>query len=196
MEHLLDHVDSRRSFGQWKLAKEDYDALIEFEPDNAVAFCRRGPSLAQLGDPTWDVEGFDKAIVLKPSDAIPSYNQRCTYAEMGDLRRVLEDLNRAIALDPGNQTLLLRAPARLRQYDLHAAGDRPRQPGDVPHFPTGEDHAIEPLDHLVIIDTRCKGTPRTSSATDQQARSAAPAARRSLRRRAPGRSPPTALVRP
>ena len=64
---------------------------------------------------------------------------------------------------------MLRAPAGLRHDDLQAAGDRPRQPGDMPHLPAGEDRTFEPLGHAVVINAKALGEllPRQTGKLDQ-----------------------------
>ena len=81
------------TWGEHRLAREDYDAVIRLEPDHAVAHYSQGACLAKLGDLAGAVADFDRATALEPGDAVPYYNRGCTYGEMGDVRRALEDFD-------------------------------------------------------------------------------------------------------
>ena len=55
--------------GQHQRAIEDYDKVIELDPNNAEAYNNRGSSYHSLGQNERATEDFDKAIELDPNNA-------------------------------------------------------------------------------------------------------------------------------
>ena len=69
----------------------------------------------------------------------------------------------------------LRALADLWHDDLQAAGDRPRQPRDVPYLPASEFRTLEPLRDAVTIDAKALSEllpRRSASSISRSSRSA------------------------
>ena len=65
-------VKTRLPWGSTALAKEDYDAVISLNPDDAIAHYNRGVCIAKLGDLGRAIEDFDAAIGLDRPTPFPT----------------------------------------------------------------------------------------------------------------------------
>ena len=64
-----------RSRGEYDWAIEDYDTVIEMNPDNAEAYIYRGMAYHHKGEYDRAIEDFTKAIELKPNCAGAYYDR-------------------------------------------------------------------------------------------------------------------------
>jgi len=81
-------------------AVEQMNALIELQPDWAMAYLTRGYALQKLGRFELAIKNFDRAIELKPGDAEAFYSRGQAYRLLGKRERAIADFTRAIELKP------------------------------------------------------------------------------------------------
>ena len=86
---------------EFRRAIEDLDRAIELDPDNALAYDRRGLAYSRLGDHGRAIQDFDRAVKLDPSVAVYYYNRGNALTSMGFADEALGDLDVAFELDPG-----------------------------------------------------------------------------------------------
>ena len=117
-------------------AMRELDRKLQADPNDAVAYYRRGQLFAQFGDFQRAIEDFDQTLRLNPKDA-EALNNRCwARALTGDLQSALRDCDQALQIRPryvdaldsrGFVSLKLGQPIRaIADYDL-AVRINPRQ---------------------------------------------------------------------
>ena len=80
---------------------QDLDRAIEFDPDNALAYNRRGLAYSRLGEHERAIKDFDRAVKLDPTDALAHYNMGNAHATLGWFNAAIGNLDMAFELDPG-----------------------------------------------------------------------------------------------
>jgi tetratricopeptide (TPR) repeat protein len=96
--------------------------LIQDNPEDAVAYGRRGVLYAKKGDLDRAIADFTQAIALDPKLAAAYATRGNTYIDKGDLDRALVDLNKAVELDAKMAaTYVFRARAYLGKGNNKAA---------------------------------------------------------------------------
>jgi tetratricopeptide (TPR) repeat protein len=103
-------------------AIRELDKAIQYDPDDATAFYKRGQLFAKNGDFQRAIEDFDKAIRLNPKDA-EAFNNRCwSRAIVGELQPALVDCNEALKIRPRYLDALdSRGFVRLKSGQLSSA---------------------------------------------------------------------------
>ncbi len=84
---------------------------LQLDPNNAVAYYRRGNVLGSLGNYTGALSDFSRAIALNPQYAEAYLSRGATMLELGSTQRAREDLFNALALtrDPAMRMQIERA---------------------------------------------------------------------------------------
>jgi tetratricopeptide (TPR) repeat protein len=84
----------------YKGAFEDYNAAINFDSTNYVAFINRGYLKYDLKDYKSAIDDYDKALKIKPDYAMAYYNRGQAKGKLGDLNGEIEDYTQAIEYKP------------------------------------------------------------------------------------------------
>ncbi|KAF9957010.1 hypothetical protein BGZ72_002248 [Mortierella alpina] len=93
-EHLLDQAKIHLAKGEHLLALQNYDAAIDKDPDNYLAYVRRAATYLTLGRNNQALADFTTILDLKP-DFYPALLQRGKlYARTGQFKRATQDLKR------------------------------------------------------------------------------------------------------
>ena len=109
-------------------AIRELDRKLQLNPNDAVAYYRRGQLFAQFGDFQRAIEDFDQTLRLNPKDA-EALNNRCwARAVTGELQPALRDCDQALQIRPryvdaldsrGFVSLKLGQPSKaIADYDL------------------------------------------------------------------------------
>ncbi|ELR71984.1 TPR repeat protein [Fulvivirga imtechensis AK7] len=81
-------------------ALDDFNILIELQPDNAFYYSERAVALHLSGDNGLSLQDLNKAVELEPHKPF-RYSSRAFIKErMGDLKGAIADYEKTIALDP------------------------------------------------------------------------------------------------
>jgi tetratricopeptide (TPR) repeat protein len=99
---LLRRASIYRKMQQADAARQDADAGIKLEPDNASYYRIRGNWAREDGDFTQALGDFDAAITLDPSNAMYHFCKGLVLKETKDYRGAIRHLDDAIALEPSN----------------------------------------------------------------------------------------------
>lgn len=88
--------------GNYEGAIEDLNQAIKLEPQNALAYNRRGDAYYRLGDYEQAQADSSQAILLNPQDANAYFDRGFAYSELGKYKEAIADYNQAIKLNPQN----------------------------------------------------------------------------------------------
>ena len=91
-----------RSRREYDWAIEDYNIVIDMNPDNVEAYYNRGVTYHHKGDYDRAIEDYTKTIQLKPDYANAYYNRGLSYDNKGASDRAIEDFTKVIQLDPND----------------------------------------------------------------------------------------------
>lgn len=118
------HLHRGLAFSQMQHYREaflDFDASIEFTPDNAQAYVNKGDVYASLGQ-FWEAATmYDKAVELTPDDAFVYNNRGSVLSKLGKFKQAMEDFDRAIEIQPLGQIFINRSLCLLSQGEYQAA---------------------------------------------------------------------------
>ena len=103
---------------EYRRAIEALDKAIESDPDNALAYRRRGLAYFRLGEYASAAEDFDKAVTRDPTDAITYYYRGASVAALQIFDLAIEDLDKAFELDPGLERTMGPDALVGRAYDI------------------------------------------------------------------------------
>lgn len=100
----------------------DYTKAIELDPNDALAFRRRGLAYGLLHQRDKQIADYDRAIALDPRSA-QSFSYRAGALQFDQPESALKDYSRAVELEPSNQRYLLDRGSHLlyRLKDFPAA---------------------------------------------------------------------------
>ncbi len=90
---------SNRQLGNTEAAIDDYDIVINLNPEFARAYKNRGVAYYYLGDYEAAIADYEQAIELDPIDGGTYYNRGLAYFAAGSLPLALADYDHVIALD-------------------------------------------------------------------------------------------------
>jgi tetratricopeptide (TPR) repeat protein len=76
----------------------DYNEVIRFKPDSALAYFLRGVAKYSLGDKQGSIADYNEAIRLKPDFANPYYSRGVIKKERGEKQEALADFRKASEL--------------------------------------------------------------------------------------------------
>ena len=82
-----------------KEATKNYDRDIELDPENIMAYLKRGYTYSGLGNYQDAIKDFTKAIELNPEYAAAYYNRGFAYFNLSNYQRAIVDYNKAIELN-------------------------------------------------------------------------------------------------
>ena len=124
-------------------AIEKLDRAIESDPDNALAYRRRGLAYFRLGEYASAAEDFNKAVTRDPTDAIAYYYRGASVAALQVFDLAIEDLDKAFELDPGLERTMGPDALVGRAYDIRG----------IDRFSEGEiGLAIEDFEMAIAFD--------------------------------------------
>ena len=114
-EASMNQGDSKTRLGQHNEAIKDYDTVIRLNPNDALAYYKRGWAKAKLGQHNEAIKDYDAAVRLK-SDYAPAYHNRgWAKAGLGQHNEAVKDYDAVIRLKPDhalayyNRALTLKA---------------------------------------------------------------------------------------
>ena len=168
-DNALTHLNRRICLTcqeRYEEAVGDFDRAVEIDPEDTESYFQRGIAHIELGRCPKAIEDRDRAVSL--DSQYPYAESDCQVATDLTQRQRRRIIPALWALGRANHSPT-PCPGRLRQDDRHAAGDRLRQPGQMPHFPAGQLRAFEPLGHAVIVDAQAFGEllPRQTGKLNQ-----------------------------
>ncbi len=88
--------------GDYKGAVKDLTKAIEINPQNALAYNKRGDAFYRLGDYKKAQADSSKAIELNPQDAHAYYDRGFSFYQLGKYKQAIADYNQAINLNSRN----------------------------------------------------------------------------------------------
>ena len=97
---LSGEVHRARCEFDWAI--EDYNKVIDMNPDNVEAYYNRGVTYHHKGNYDRAIEDYTKTIQLKPDYANAYYNRGLSFDNKGASARAIEDFTRVIQLDPND----------------------------------------------------------------------------------------------
>ena len=86
--------------GQYENAIQEFDKVIQLDPDYAVAYYNRGYSYNKLGQYQTAINDYTEAIQLNPDYADSYINRGNSYHYLGQHQTAINDYTKAIQLDP------------------------------------------------------------------------------------------------
>ncbi|MEH2152249.1 tetratricopeptide repeat protein [Nostoc sp.] len=88
--------------GNYEGAIEDFNQVIELDPQNALAYNRRGDAYYRLGDYEQAQADSSQAILLNPQDANAYFDRGFAISELGKYKEAIADYTQAIKLNSEN----------------------------------------------------------------------------------------------
>ncbi|MEH2393114.1 MAG: tetratricopeptide repeat protein [Nostoc sp.] len=85
--------------GNYEGAVEDFNQVIELDPQNALAYNRRGDAYYRLGDYEQAQADSSQAILLNPQDANAYFDRGFAFSELGKYKEAITDYTQAIKLN-------------------------------------------------------------------------------------------------
>ncbi|MEH2244633.1 tetratricopeptide repeat protein [Nostoc sp.] len=85
--------------GNYEGAVEDFNQAIELDPQNALAYNRRGDAYYRLGDYEQAQADSSQAILLNPQDANAYFDRGFAFSELGKYKEAIADYTQAIKLN-------------------------------------------------------------------------------------------------
>ena len=88
--------------GNYKVAIEDFNQVIQIRPNDAIAYANKGLARAAIGEQQEAIADFNSAVHINPDLEVAYYNRGYIRFELQDYQGALADFNQAIAIDPQN----------------------------------------------------------------------------------------------
>jgi len=108
--------------GDWERAINAFTSVIEFEPENAAAYDRRGIAYGRVERYGEAIADFNRAIELDPAHAGAYNNRGLSYYRQGLISEAIADYDTAIQLSPDIAVFHAnRGLAHCWKKDLHVA---------------------------------------------------------------------------
>ncbi|MBD2533284.1 tetratricopeptide repeat protein [Nostoc flagelliforme FACHB-838] len=85
--------------GNYEGAIEDFNQAIELDPQNALAYNRRGDAYYRLGDYEQAQADSSQAILLNPQDANAYFDRGFAFSELNKYKEAIADYTQAIKLN-------------------------------------------------------------------------------------------------
>ena len=101
----------------------DYDAAIEFDPDNFLAHYNRGLLRIQVGDDNRAIDDFNYIIKNEPDNLMTIYNRAMLYQRTGQLRMAISDYSKIIRQYPNFWNGLYNRSECYRKLGMHRQAD-------------------------------------------------------------------------
>ncbi|MEH2381017.1 MAG: tetratricopeptide repeat protein [Nostoc sp.] len=88
--------------GNYEGAVEDFNQAIKLDPQNALAYNKRGNAYYRLGDYEQAQADSSQAILLNPQNANAYFDRGFAFSELGKYKEAIADYTQAIKLNPKN----------------------------------------------------------------------------------------------
>ncbi|MEH2423589.1 MAG: tetratricopeptide repeat protein [Nostoc sp.] len=88
--------------GNYEGAIEDFNQVIQLDPQNALAYNRRGDAYYRLGDYEQAQADSSQALLLNPQDANAYFDRGFAFSELGKYKEAIADYTQAIKLNSKN----------------------------------------------------------------------------------------------
>ncbi len=151
---------------QYREAIQDYDKVIELNPEDAEAYNNRGIAKADLKQYQEAIQDYDKAIELNPEYADAYNNRGATKVTLEQYREAIQDYDKALELNPGfsdaihnravAQTLLLTQDKQKKitqKYEEQLKEQQQKFEGESQDKPSAAEKAIgETSDYDAIME--------------------------------------------
>ncbi len=93
-----------RAYGR---AIDDFNRVLELEPDNVSALIARASAYSQLGSQGVAIADLDRAIALQPTASLAFYHRGTVRSRLGEMGLALRAYDQAIRLTPENAAALI-----------------------------------------------------------------------------------------
>ncbi|MDM9580682.1 tetratricopeptide repeat protein [Nostoc sp. GT001] len=90
---------NKYELGNYEGAVEDFNQAIKLDPQNALAYNRRGDAYYRLGDYEQAQADSSQAIVLNPQDANAYFDRGFAFSALGKYKEAIADYTQAIKLN-------------------------------------------------------------------------------------------------
>lgn len=102
IENFLESAVNKVKQGQYQAALEDFNWLLQVDPQNAKTFCYRGMVHCKLGNYQGAIQDLAQAMQLNPQDAEVRNHRGLVRLELRDYRGAIEDFTQLLHSDPKN----------------------------------------------------------------------------------------------
>jgi len=89
-----------RNLGQFEQAIQDYNTVLELDPEDAFAFYNRGIAYADLGQFEQAIQDYNSALELDLEVAAAYWGRGIAYHQLEQYQQAIGDYNSALELDP------------------------------------------------------------------------------------------------
>ncbi|MBW4555263.1 MAG: tetratricopeptide repeat protein [Trichormus sp. ATA11-4-KO1] len=121
-EQLYQEGVRKYQAGKYQAAVDDFTQAIELDPQNALAYNKRGNAFYQLGNYQQAQADSSKAISLNPQNANAYYDRGFSLYELGKYKEAIADYTKAIELNAKNAYAYYgRGLARVQMKDNKGA---------------------------------------------------------------------------
>ncbi|KAF9577049.1 hypothetical protein BGW38_007997, partial [Lunasporangiospora selenospora] len=115
-QQVLDQANNYLLKGEYNLALQSFDAVIERDPSNYLVYFKRATTYLTLGRNNQALADFTTILQLKPDFTHALHQRGALYTKMGEFSKAKEDLQNYIAT-PGQQGAGAAVPELLTQID-------------------------------------------------------------------------------
>lgn len=121
LDRLRRELEGAIAGGDFELAGDVIEDMLEIEPDNDMFWNSKGVVLSKLGEYQEALDAFDQALEIKPNVSKIWYSKGAVLLEMGHLRQGLACFYKALDIEPG----FIKARERFIQtLDMMEEADR------------------------------------------------------------------------
>lgn len=98
---LRDSAQEKYGLEDYQGAIQDYNKVIELDPENVDAYHNRGLAKSDLGDLEGAIQDYNKAIKLDPEASLTYYNLAWENYKLKNYEQAIQSFTKVIELDPG-----------------------------------------------------------------------------------------------
>jgi tetratricopeptide (TPR) repeat protein len=102
----MENAQVAQSAGDVESAVDEYDAVIESDPDNRVALFNLGLLRRAQGDFSGSIEAWTELIAANPDMTVARYQRAITFRASGDFEAAIADLRIVVDEEPSNKDAL------------------------------------------------------------------------------------------
>ena len=136
--------------GEWGKAVADYSEAIRLDPQNPLAYGKRGAALLENKDYDNAIADLNDAIGLDPAYADAYSDRGIAWMEKKEYGKALADLDEALRLQPGDKRIAARRNDLLVESNQREKLDAEMAAAAAETVPHGEEQAyIEKGSHLI-----------------------------------------------
>ena len=109
-----------RAMGDWDHAIEDFNHVLQLDPNSDYAYACRGDAYFYKGEHDRAVESYDQALKINPNDATVYVSRGVAYDYLLQHDLAIQDFNQALKIDPNYRDAYLERGvtyAHKGQYD-------------------------------------------------------------------------------